>query len=188
MSEWSIDKLRSLDLRQARKLLKELDQSISKHDDLYYNKQAPEINDTEYDRLVSTLKFLEENFAYLAGSSTKLQSVGIAPASTVKIFHHSSQMLSLDNAFGLSDMVRFRDRILKSIKKVKDLQTSAMLRSDLIFEPKIDGVSLAIHYENGNLVRAGTRGDGLVGEGIFQPVTYCTYINFIKNTPLSYLL
>ena len=92
--------------------------------------------------------------------------------SKLKPFEHSTKMLSLDNAFNHADLQRFCDRILRALENNHEERRSEMSneQTSFILEPKIDGLSLALHYKDGNLLRAGTRGDGIIGEDVTETV------------------
>ena len=147
----------------ARRELEDLNRLISKHDDNYYGGyEQPAwpglepISDDEYDALVRRAALLEEQRRDLNGTVPKLRGVGSKPRgrSFAKL-RHSMPMLSLDNAFTLADLEKFFERI--------EAQGLAM---DLVVEPKIDGLSLSLLYSDGKLLRAGTRGDGTIGEDV----------------------
>ena len=175
----------NLTIKKATSLLKQIDKEVLLNDDLYYNKQAPIITDAEYDKLVRSLEFLENSFESLRGKSKKLNRVGIRPNISPynKLFNHTDKLLSLDNAFTQDDLYAFCERVCKKLEQqlieLDREDESKPRRSPLgspfsfILEPKIDGLSLALHYINSTLVRAGTRGDGLIGEGT-TPTVYKT--------------
>ena len=180
----------NLNIKKAKSLLKQIDKEVLLNDDLYYNKQAPIITDAEYDKLVRSLEFLENSFESLRGKSKKLNRVGIRPniSPNNKLFDHTDKLLSLDNAFTQDDLHAFCERVCKKLeqqliesdredKPKRSPQNTPPLSSpySFILEPKIDGLSLALHYINSTLVRAGTRGDGLIGEGIITYITLHLY-------------
>ena len=151
------------DPEAARRELDDLDRLISQHDDNYYGGYekpvwpglAP-IPDDEYDALVRRAALLEEQYLDLRGTVKKLRGVGSKPqARTFTKLRHSMPMLSLNNAFTLSDVEKFLARI-----------ASVGVSPDLVVEPKIDGLSLSLLYAHGKLLRAGTRGDGFIGEDV----------------------
>ena len=170
----------TMSVKEARKLMMDLDKELLRHDDLYYNKHNPEIEDFEYDRMVGLIISIEETFEALRGKSEKLRRVG-APSnsnSKLKPFQHSTKMLSLDNAFNHADLQRFCYRVLREMWRGggdgdSDCDSDQEMKTEntsFILESKIDGLSLALHYMDGNLIRAGTRGDGTVGEDVTDTV------------------
>ena len=125
----------------------------------YHTDDAPEISDAEYDALKARLIALEEAFPDLAEPDSPTKAVGAAPAEGFSKVRHRVAMLSLSNAFDDDDVRDFVDRIRRFLS-LED-ETVAITA-----EPKIDGVSLALRYENGELVEAATRGDGTEGENV----------------------
>lgn len=133
---------------------------IAHHDQLYYQKDAPEISDAEYDALRRELEDLERKHPDFVADDSPTKKVGAAPVSAFGKIRHDVPMLSLDNVFddeGVTDFVARVRRFLK-IEDGDPLEITA--------EPKIDGLSISIRYENGALVRAATRGDGAEGEDV----------------------
>lgn len=133
---------------------------IRRHDALYYQKDAPEIADAEYDALRQELETLEKDHPELAQGNSPTQTVGAAPAEGFKKIRHSVPMLSLANAFTKADVEDFLARIRRFLGMT---ETETIT---LTAEPKIDGLSFSARYENGMLIYAATRGDGEVGEDI----------------------
>jgi DNA ligase (NAD+) len=131
---------------------------IRRHDRLYYVEARPEIADAEYDRLLRQLADLETAHPELITPDSPTQRVGGAVASDFQPVKHAVPMLSLDNTYTETDLFEWRDRVVKGLPPG---ETPAY-----VVEPKIDGVSLALLYENGLLVRAATRGDGETGEDV----------------------
>lgn len=141
---------------------------IKKHDTHYYQKQRPLISDENYDKLLLELKNLESQHPELIMPDSPTQKVsGKASDSFLKI-QHKIPLLSLDSLFTLEDMNHFDKRIKKDLNKSE---------IEYICEFKFDGVSVCLTYENGVLVRAGTRGDGSIGEDVTKN------IKTIKNLP-----
>ncbi len=145
---------------EARAALEALRAQIADHDAAYYQDNAPRISDGEYDALRQRLVALEARFPELADPGSPSHTVGAAPASGFAQIAHGAPMLSLDNAFSDADLVEFVLRV----RRFLGLDGTAAL--DLAVEPKIDGLSLSLLYEGGDLVRAATRGDGRVGEDV----------------------
>lgn len=147
-------------LQAARARWAELAQQIRHHDALYYQQDAPEISDADYDSLRRELERLEENFPELATAESPTRSVGAAPLETFSKVRHTVPMLSLANAFSEDDVREFDARIKKF------LGLSEQEQVEYVCEPKIDGLSFSARYENGQFVQGATRGDGEVGEDV----------------------
>lgn len=139
---------------------KALSAEIAKHDHAYYNEDAPVASDAAYDALRAELLKLESEYPELANKNSPSQKVGIAPQSGFKKIKHNVPMLSLGNAFSAEDV----DDFIARIQRFLNMDANSAL--EIVAEPKIDGLSCAIRYENGVLVQAATRGDGEVGEDI----------------------
>src|SRR5881394_157364 len=129
------------------------------HDKRYYQEDAPSVTDAEYDALRQRVNAIEKRFPEFVTSDSPSQKVGAAPSGRFKKVRHAVPMLSLDNAFGEQDVRDFVDRIARFLKLPDD-------RIDFSAEPKIDGLSMSLRYEGGELVTAATRGDGAVGEDV----------------------
>ncbi|MBQ8650970.1 MAG: NAD-dependent DNA ligase LigA [Alphaproteobacteria bacterium] len=148
----------TLTLLEAKKEWDNLRRKIEYHDDLYYNQNRTEISDAAYDKLRVRILELEKAFPELqVNSPTK--KVGAKPKSNLKKIQHRLPMLSLDNAFSISDMQDFLDRC-------KRFLNDNTMNFELCAEQKIDGLSASIVYENGKLKYAATRGDGHTGEDV----------------------
>ncbi len=128
----------------------------------YHTKDAPEISDADYDALKRRLQEIEARFPDLASADSPTQQIGAAPSETFAKVRHSVRMLSLGNAFSPEDIEDFDDRI----RRYLNLGPDALLTYTA--EPKIDGLSLSLRYENGVLVQAATRGDGETGENVTE--------------------
>jgi DNA ligase (NAD+) len=133
---------------------------IERHDKAYYQDDAPKISDAEYDALRQRFNAIEARFPELVTGSSPSQKVGAAPSGKFKKVRHAIPMLSLDNAFAEEDVVDFVGRIRRFLKLSDDD------RIDFSAEPKIDGLSMSLRYEGGELVTAATRGDGAEGEDV----------------------
>src|SRR5215204_2230256 len=133
---------------------------INRHNELYYQKNAPEIADFEFDKLLERLKKLEEENPDLITPDSPTQRVG-GRAEGFKPFVHRVPLMSLDNSYDLEDLKAFDERC----RKLADGR-----KFDYVAELKIDGLSVALHYENGVLVAGATRGDGRVGDDVFSNV------------------
>ncbi|MBX7131887.1 MAG: NAD-dependent DNA ligase LigA [Fimbriimonadaceae bacterium] len=128
---------------------------IERHNRLYYVFDAPEIGDTEYDRLFHELKRIEDEHPELRSPDSPTQRVGVAPLDRFEQHRHRAPMLSLDNAFGQDELRAFDERVRKGLGRE---------RVRYFGELKFDGLSMSLTYEDGLLVRATTRGDGTTGE------------------------
>ena len=126
----------------------------------YHGADAPTIDDADYDALKRELAMLEAEFPHLARADSPTGKVGAAPSEAFRKVAHSVRMMSLENAFTAQDVAEFVARV-RSFLNVPADATLAFTA-----EPKIDGLSLAIRYENGRLVQAATRGDGTTGEDV----------------------
>lgn len=145
---------------EASMELKALAAEIKHHDDLYHRKDAPAISDADYDALRRRNDELEAAFPQFIQKDSPSKRVGSAPAAGFRKHKHAKSMLSLDNAFQDSDVVDFQEKIRRF------LGLSATAQVAMMAEPKIDGLSASIRYEDGKLVVGATRGDGQVGEDI----------------------
>src|SRR5262252_3127127 len=129
------------------------------HDNRYYQDDAPVVSDAEYDALRQRFNAIEKRFPEFVGTDSPSQKVGAAPSGRFKKVRHALPMLSLDNAFAEEDVRDFADRIVRFLKLDDG-------RIDFSAEPKIDGLSMSLRYERGELVTAATRGDGAEGEDV----------------------
>lgn len=137
----------------------ELREKLRHHEYLYYVLDAPEISDAEYDKMMRELKALEDAHPELITPDSPTQRVGGKPREGFVKVAHSSPMLSLDNALG-EDELRDFDRRVKSILGSEKFAYVAEL--------KLDGLSMAVHYQNSRLAQALTRGDGVIGEDVTE--------------------
>src|SRR5476649_2308800 len=145
---------------QAKVELKRLALEIEGHDRRYYQDDAPKISDAAYDALRQRVNAIEARFPELVTSESPSQKVGAKPSGRFAKVRHAVPMLSLDNAFAEEDVVDFVGRIRRFLKLGEDD------RIDFSAEPKIDGLSMSLRYEAGELVTAATRGDGAEGEDV----------------------
>jgi DNA ligase (NAD+) len=145
---------------QAKVELMRLSLEIEAHNERYYQKDAPTVSDAAYDALRQRLEAIEARFPDLVTKDSPTQKVGAAPARGFAKVQHAVPMLSLGNAFSDEDVTEFVERIRRFLKLDADHIPA------LVAEPKIDGLSLSLRYENGELVRAATRGDGFTGEDV----------------------
>jgi len=150
----------SLSEDQAREELAKLAAELAEHDAAYYRNDAPTISDAEYDALKARALEIEAKFPSLSSAESPSQKVGAPVSEQFAEVRHGVPMLSLDNAFDDTDVRDFVARVYKFL----NLQQSEPL--GFVAEPKIDGLSASIRYENGVLVRGATRGDGKTGEDV----------------------
>src|SRR3954465_9592784 len=144
---------------QAKVEWKRLALELETHDRLYYQDDQPKISDAAYDELRRRFNAIEKRFPELVSSASPSQKVGAAPSGRFKKVRHAVPMLSLDNAFAEEDVRDFAGRIVRFLKLADD-------GIDFSAEPKIDGLSMSLRYEGGELVTAATRGDGAEGEDV----------------------
>jgi len=145
------------DKEKAEKQIKKLREDIRYHDKKYFVENHPEISDAEYDQLVRELEALEEAYPELITKDSPTQRVGAEEIEVFKTVEHKSEMLSLDKAFDFEELKNFNDRVRRNWKDKKIEYT---------VETKIDGLGVALLYENKSLKRGATRGDGARGEDI----------------------
>ena len=150
----------SLTKAKAKVELTRLALEIEGHDRRYYQEDAPKISDAAYDALRRRVEAIEEKFPDLVTGESPTQKVGAAPSGRFAKVRHVVPMLSLGNAFSDEDVADFVDRVRRFLKLHADEVPA------IVAEPKIDGLSLSLRYENGELVRAATRGDGFEGEDV----------------------
>ena len=157
---------------QAAKRARELHDQIAHHRKCYYVDDAPEISDAEYDRFERELAGIEERFPELRTADSPSLRVGGEPAEGFATFRHSVPLLSLDNAYDDRELREWEGRLLKAL----DLE-----RVRYVVEPKMDGLSIAVHYRDAVLEGGVTRGDGTVGEDVTPNV------RTIRSIPLRLL-
>src|SRR3954449_4208267 len=149
----------SLTKAQAKVEHMRLALELEGHDKRYYQDDAPSVSDAEYDALRQRYNAIEKRFPEFVTSDSPSQKVGAAPSGRFRKVRHSLPMLSLDNAFAEADVTDFVGRIVRFLKLADD-------GIDFSAEPKIDGLSMSLRYEGGELVTAATRGDGAQGEDV----------------------
>lgn len=164
---------------EAKQRISELTEQLNYHNHLYHTLDTPEISDAEYDRLFQELQKLEAQYPEFKRPDSPTAKVGSTRASAFAARAHRAPMRSLANAFTEEDVHDFIARTKKFLNTTNNL--------NLIIEPKIDGVSLSLTYENGRLAAAVTRGDGEIGEDVTANVrTISSIPNQLKtNTPPS---
>src|SRR6201996_7298014 len=144
---------------QAKVEWKRLALELEGHDRRYYQDDAPSVTDAEYDALRQRFNAIEARFPEFVNPDSPSQKVGAAPSGRFKKVRHAVPMLSVDNAFAEDDLREFVARIVRFLKLPDD-------QIDFSAEPKIDGLSMSLRYEGGELVTAATRGDGAEGEDV----------------------
>jgi DNA ligase (NAD+) len=149
-----------LTAEQAAAEHKRLAAEIAESDRLYYQEDAPKLSDADYDALRQRLEAIEEVFPELAASESPTQKVGAAPSEKFAKVRHAVSMLSLGNIFDEEEAREFLDRVKRFLK------LGAEDPVDVTAEPKIDGLSISLRYEDGRLATAATRGDGFEGENV----------------------
>ena len=151
--------------------IKKLQQEINYHNYRYHVMDAPLISDYEYDMMIKKLRSLEGLHPELITPDSPTQRTGASPLDKFSKVSHPAPILSLANAFDQDDLIAWYERIKKL--------NAAVANSGFVLEPKIDGLTVVLRYENGILVQAATRGDGEVGEDVTQNV------KTIKSVPLK---
>jgi DNA ligase (NAD+) len=159
-----------LDIEQAEERIEKLRKQINRNNYLYYAMDNPEVSDEEYDAQMRELKSLEEQFPELITSDSPTQRVGTAPLSAFGTVSHPRPLLSLANAFSDEELEAWYTRSLKLL---------GGRAFDIVCEHKMDGLAIALTYENGKFVQGATRGDGYTGENITQN------LRTIRSIPLS---
>lgn len=164
-------------LKEAKLLIEKYRKKIEYHNTKYYEEDSPEIDDYEYDMLVRKLENLEKEFPELASDNTSpTQKVGGRASEKFSPVTHKIKMESLHDSFSKDELITFDKRIRNIIDKPQ-----------YVVEPKIDGLSVSIEYENGILVRASTRGDGIIGEDITENILTISELPKILENKLPFL-
>ncbi|MFI4960564.1 MAG: NAD-dependent DNA ligase LigA [Hyphomicrobiales bacterium] len=175
MASHDASKIKPADLTdaQAKAELARLAAEIAAHDKRYYQQDKPTVTDAAYDALRERNTAIEKRFPDLVRPDSPSRRVGAAPTGKFKKIRHALPMLSLDNAFEEQDVIDFVARIRRFLKLSDD--------EKIVFsaEPKIDGLSMSLRYENGELITAATRGDGAEGEDV------TANIRTLKDVPLE---
>jgi DNA ligase (NAD+) len=140
----------------------ELTSAIRHHDERYYVLDTPEISDADYDALMRELRDLEAAHPDLQAADSPTQRVGGVPSALFAPVRHRTPMMSLDDAFGVEELHAWFDRMGRIDASVAE--------ADYVCELKIDGLAMSLLYERGRLVRAATRGDGVVGDDVTHNV------------------
>jgi len=166
-----------MDKNPQAKRIKELVDSIRRHEQLYYAQDAPEITDREYDLLMQELIRLEERHPELAFPDSPTKRVGGEPIDSFGQVNHGMPLLSLDNAFGPEDLRAFDARTRKELGNPKNMRYAV--------EFKIDGLTVALKYEKGRFMQGATRGNGLVGEDITENLKTVRSLPLLLKSPVD---
>lgn len=154
----------------VKKRINNLREKINKWSVEYYVNDSPSVSDLQFDGAMQELKILEQKHPEYTSKNSPTQRVGGYVLSKFQKVKHNFPMLSLDNAFSFEDILNFKKQIIKKLGIENNI--------DLLLEPKIDGLSISIKYENGIIKKAITRGDGQYGEDVTHNV------KTIKTLPL----
>lgn len=156
----------------AAKRIDELRRQIRRHNHLYYVEARPQISDYEFDRLLDELSELERAYPDLVTAESPTQRVGGEPIEGFATVEHAVPMMSIDNTYDADALRRWVDRVNKGAAAPDDVaglfDSPGQVR--FVCEPKIDGVAISLRYENGQLARAITRGDGRRGDDVTHNV------------------
>ncbi|MGB7292742.1 MAG: NAD-dependent DNA ligase LigA [Thermodesulfobacteriota bacterium] len=164
------EKIKKISKEQAAKTINKLRPEIDRHNYLYYVENNPEISDAEFDMLMEELKSLESLYPELITPDSPTHHIGGYVAADFKSVEHIIPMMSIDNITDDKGAYEFNKRVKKILEISYDIE--------YVVEPKFDGVSVSLKYENGILVQAATRGDGKIGEEV------TVNIKTIKSIPL----
>lgn len=156
--------------KKARNRIEELREEIRYHNKKYFIEDNPEISDYEYDKLFEELKLIEQEYPELITVDSPTQRVGTEKIDEFRTVEHKSEMLSLDKSYDQDTLKDFDEKIRNTLNK---------RLIEYIIEPKIDGLSVALYYENKSFQRGATRGDGRSGEDITPN------LKTIKTIPLK---
>ena len=159
-----------------KKQIEELREKILYHSKLYYQNDAPEISDYEYDAMFRELVELEEKYPEFNSPDSPTHRVGGAALEKFEKFTHSVQMGSLSDVFSLDELKDFYERCHTAVGEI-----------EYSVEPKIDGLSVSLIYENGIFVKGATRGDGFIGEDVTENLKTIRSIPLKLSEPIPYL-
>jgi len=155
------DFLSELDKSGVRERIDRLRSELERHNRLYYEHAAPEISDQEFDALLRELQDLEDKHPELATEDSPTRRVGGKPLEEFAPAKHLAPMQSLDNTYSPEELREF-------VARIRKLAEGRAIHFTI--EPKVDGVAISLLYENGRLVRAATRGDGVTGDDVTQNI------------------
>ncbi|MBW0596312.1 NAD-dependent DNA ligase LigA [Mycoplasma anatis] len=165
-----------MNVKQAQGRIKELITKIKEYNHHYYDLDNPIVSDAEYDKLYNELVDLENKFPELVTKDSPTQIIGGFAANKFTKFEHKKAMLSLSKAYDFDEIKKFHENIIKKIDETK---------ISYALDYKIDGLSISLHYQNGKLIRAVTRGDGITGEDVTENIIQISSIpqkiNYLKE-------
>ncbi len=164
--------------KAPRRRAEELRREIAHHRKRYYIDNEPEISDSEYDALERELTGIEERHPELVTPDSPTLRVGGEPSDAFESFPHATPLLSLDNAYGEQELAEWQVRLLRVLGDRTPTYS---------VEPKVDGLSISVHYRDGLLERGVTRGDGFVGEDVTANVRTIRSIPLRLTEPVAYL-
>ena len=165
-----------MDVKEARKQIKDLRKEIQYHNQKYYVEDAPEIDDFEYDMLYRKLENLEEEFPQLITPDSPTQKVGGPGLNKFEKVTHEVPMESLHDSFSEEELIEFDERV-----------RGAVACPSYVVEPKFDGLSVSLEYRDGVYVRGSTRGDGLVGEDVTENIRTIRTVPKQLSRPIPFL-
>ena len=165
-----------MEREEAQKLLEELREQVRYHSRKYYTEDDPEISDREYDMLYRRLEDLEAQFPELVTADSPTQKVGDAVYNTFAPVVHQVPLESLHDSFSEEEMLAFDRRVREAVGPV-----------EYVVEPKFDGLSVALEYENGRFVRGSTRGDGVTGEDVTENIRTIASVPKTLKEPVPFL-
>ena len=181
----NINNEKNINFSKIQKKYKKLRNEIEYHNSLYYNEDNPIISDMEYDALMRELKQLEQEYPELLENSENSPTKKIGGTASEKFskVRHRTPMLSLSNTYNISEIEDFDKRVKKIISAENIEDNSEEL--EYILELKLDGLSISLIYENGELVQAVTRGDGQIGEDVTENIREISSIPKKLKDPVS---
>ena len=165
-----------MEREEAQKLLEELREQVRYHSRKYYTEDDPEISDREYDMLYRRLEDLEAQFPDLVTADSPTQKVGGAVYNTFAPVVHQVPLESLHDSFSEEELLAFDRRVREAVGPV-----------EYVVEPKFDGLSVALEYENGRFVRGSTRGDGVTGEDVTENIRTIASVPKTLKEPVPFL-
>lgn len=167
-----------MNFEEVNKRVEQLKKEITGHNRAYYELDRPQISDAEYDGLMRELVKFETDYRELESPDSPSQRVGGKPLAGFQTVRHRETLLSLGNAFSPEDLTAFHNRVVQAVGE----------NVEYVVELKIDGLTVALSYENGLLVTGATRGDGEVGEDITQNLKTIVTVPLSLQEPIPYLV
>ena len=162
---------------EPKKRAEELRALIKAHNIAYYDNDSPTISDAEWDMLMRELVGLEDQYPHLRTTDSPTQNIGGSPSKIFSPVTHRVPMMSLDNAFEVEALHQWKTKLERKL-------SPSMNIGDLVCELKFDGLAISVRYEQGRLVQAATRGDGVVGEDVTHNVlTISDLPHVIRGAP-----